>query len=86
MSLAPRFPLTTPRLVLRPLGVDDVDALVAYHSSAEVHRFLPLATMDAETITDRITSGPWSYTTLETEGDSIGLGVARPTPASSSAT
>lgn len=36
----PEYPIRTERLLLRPLGAGDVDALYAYHRLPEVHRYL----------------------------------------------
>jgi RimJ/RimL family protein N-acetyltransferase len=61
--------------MLRPLVVDDIDELVDFHSSDEVHRYLPMASMDADTVRARILEGPWSRTTIEEEGQAVVLGV-----------
>jgi RimJ/RimL family protein N-acetyltransferase len=73
--LRPTYPLETKRLRLRPLGVDDLESLLEYHSSPDVHRFLPMGPMDANVVESRISSGPWSWTTIEDERDAIMLGV-----------
>lgn len=73
--LRPTYPLETKRLRLRPLGVDDLESLLEYHASPDVHRFLPMGPMDANVIELRISSGPWSWTTIEDERDAIMLGV-----------
>jgi RimJ/RimL family protein N-acetyltransferase len=75
MPLRPTYPVETERLLLRPLHEGDVGALLAYHSKAEVHRFLPMAVMDDETVRWRIREGPWSRSTLEEEGQSLVLGI-----------
>ena len=75
MPLRPTYPLATRRLRLRPLGEGDLDALLDYHSSPEVHRYLPMGPMDATIVLERLTTGPWSWTTLEDQGDAIVLGV-----------
>lgn len=77
MHLRPTYPIATPRLRLRPLRDDDLEALLDYHASPDVHRYLPMGPMDADTVRSRIASGPWSWTTLEEEGDAINLGVER---------
>jgi RimJ/RimL family protein N-acetyltransferase len=76
MALRPTYPVATERLLLRPLTDDDVDALLAYHARADVHRYLPMGTMDAETIKRRIREGPWLRTTLDEPGQAVVLGVA----------
>lgn len=75
MHLRPAYPVETSRLRLRPLRAEDLEALLDYHSKPEVHHYLPMGPMDAETVLGRIESGPWSWTTLEDEGDAIDLGV-----------
>ena len=75
MHLRPTYPIETGRLRIRPLGEEDLGALLDYHSSPEVHRFLPMGPMDADAALSRIESGPWSWTSLEEEGDVIDLGV-----------
>jgi RimJ/RimL family protein N-acetyltransferase len=74
-GLKPDFPVTTRRLRLRPLREEDLPWLLAYHSSVDVHRFLPIGTMDATTILNRIATGPWSRSAIESEGDAMVLGV-----------
>jgi RimJ/RimL family protein N-acetyltransferase len=75
MPLRPTYPLTTSRLRLRPLREDDKDELLAYHSSPEVHRYLPTGPMDASSILQNLESGPWSRTTIEAAHDALVLGV-----------
>jgi len=41
--LRPGYPVRTGRLLLRPLGVGDVDALLAYRSRPDVCRYVPFA-------------------------------------------
>ena len=74
MRLAPDYPVTTERLTLRPLTLDDTDALLAYRSLPEVCRYVPFDPMSAERINERIL-GYWSNTTIENEGESLTLGV-----------
>jgi len=75
VRLRPNYPVETSRLRLRPLGAGDLDALLGYHSSHDVHRYLPMDAMDAATVLDRLTMGPWSRSTLEEEGQALTLGV-----------
>lgn len=75
MPLSPAYPVSTERLVLRPLDEADVDALLDYHESAEVHRYLPMAAMDEQTVRRRILEGPWARSTLEEPGQAAVLGV-----------
>jgi RimJ/RimL family protein N-acetyltransferase len=74
VQLRPTYPIATERLLLRPLHVEDIDELLAFHSSAEVHRYLPMAPMDADTVRGRILEGPWKRTTIEDEGQAVVLG------------
>jgi RimJ/RimL family protein N-acetyltransferase len=75
MPFRPTYPIETRRLLLRPLCEGDLEALLDFHSLPAVHRFLPMGPMDAASIMQRITTGPWSRASLEAEGDSIVLGV-----------
>jgi RimJ/RimL family protein N-acetyltransferase len=75
MHLRPTYPIETSRLRLRPLGEGDLEALLDYHSNPEVHRFLPMGPMDADAVLSRLESGPWSWTSLEDEGDAMDIGV-----------
>ncbi len=54
VELRPHYPISTARLRLRPLTSDDVDALLAYRSDAEVCRFLPFEPMDAQVLQQRL--------------------------------
>jgi RimJ/RimL family protein N-acetyltransferase len=74
MGLDLQVPNQTARLTLRPLREADVHDLYAYHSSAEVHRFLPMPAMDAEALAARIIGGRWSTTSIDKEGDAAFLG------------
>jgi RimJ/RimL family protein N-acetyltransferase len=75
VALRPDYPLRSERLVLRPVCQADAADLLSYRSIPEVTRWVPFDPMDAETMSsyiDRVSS----YTTLETEGDALILGVA----------
>jgi RimJ/RimL family protein N-acetyltransferase len=75
MPLRPNYPVSTDRLRLRPLRDADVSALLSYHSSPEVHQYLPIEPMDAEVVIARLRDGPWSGSTLESEGQALVLGI-----------
>jgi RimJ/RimL family protein N-acetyltransferase len=75
MPLRPTYPVRTDRLHLRPLSEADVSALLSYHSSPEVHQYLPMEPMDADAVVARLSHGPWSGSTLEEEGEVLTLGV-----------
>jgi RimJ/RimL family protein N-acetyltransferase len=74
MAVEPQFPIRTRRLLLRPLGEDDVDALVAYRSRPDVCRYVPFEPMDAATVRAKLT-GSWSRRCLDAEGQAFVLGV-----------
>jgi RimJ/RimL family protein N-acetyltransferase len=74
--LAPKYPVRSARLLLRPLSAADTDALVAYRSIPDVCRYVPFEPMDARTVTTRLDSA-WSLRALEQEGDALVLGAER---------
>jgi len=74
VELRPSYPIMTARLVLRPLTVDDTDALVAYRGRADVCRYLPFEPMSLETLRARL-AGDLSATTITEPGQSLTLGV-----------
>ncbi len=74
MTVRPDYPLRAPRLLLRPLREEDAAALLAYRSLPEVCRYVPFEPMDAESVRERL-AGQWMRTTLESEGESLTLGV-----------
>jgi RimJ/RimL family protein N-acetyltransferase len=75
MPLRPTYPVRTDRLHLRPLREQDLSALLSYHSNPKVHLYLPMEPMDADAVVGRLREGPWSRSTLEEEGQVLGLGV-----------
>ena len=64
----------TARLLLRPLTVDDTDALLAYRGRADVCRYLPFEPMSLETLRARL-AGDLSATEINQPGQSLTLGV-----------
>jgi RimJ/RimL family protein N-acetyltransferase len=74
VQLRPSYPIMTPRLALRPLTVDDREALVAYRGRADVCRYLPFEPMSLETLRARL-AGDLSATTITEPGQSLTLGV-----------
>jgi len=72
--LRPLYPLRSPRLALRPVSEQDVEALVAYRSLPEVCRYVPFEPMDAAAVRDRV-HGMWARRALEAEGEALTLGV-----------
>jgi RimJ/RimL family protein N-acetyltransferase len=72
-ELRPTYPLTTPRLRLRPAGPGDVDALLVYRSRPDVVRYVPFEPMTRDEIADRV-AGRWA-TELTGEGQAMILGI-----------
>jgi RimJ/RimL family protein N-acetyltransferase len=73
-TLAPSYPITTQRLLLRPLGAVDSDALLSYRSDPAVCRYVPFEPMTAAEVADRL-AGDWSRRTIDDEGQRLTLGV-----------
>ena len=74
VHLRPSYPIMTPRLALRPLTVDDTDALLAYRGRADVCRYLPFEPMSVETLRARL-ARDLSTTAITEPGQSLTLGV-----------
>lgn len=74
VALHPEYPVRTHRLLLRPLVLDDVEALFAYRSLPEVCRYVPFVPMSREVIRERIT-GMWANTSFTDEDQAVTLGV-----------
>jgi RimJ/RimL family protein N-acetyltransferase len=72
--LTPDYPIHTPRLTLRPLGPDDVDAMYAYKSRADVCRYIPHPPLTYEQVGQRM-AGTHTRSTLDDEGQALFLGV-----------
>jgi RimJ/RimL family protein N-acetyltransferase len=72
--LRPQYPLSTERLLLRPLTALDADALLAYRGRADVCRYVPFEPMTREVINERMAS-QWARTELTAEGQALTLGV-----------
>ena len=72
--LRPRFPIRTPRLLLRPLTTADVDALLVYRSQPDVCRYVPFEPMNREVVEHRLAT-QWANTELTDEGQALTLGV-----------
>ena len=73
-ALHPRYPVTTPRLLIRPLTPADADGLLAYRSIPDVCRYVPFEPQTREELLERITTR-WTRTELTAEGQVIILGV-----------
>jgi len=72
--LRPVYPVRSERLSLRPLTVDDVDALLAYRSRPDVCRYVPFEPMTVEVIHQRLAT-QWANTDLTDEGQALTLGI-----------
>ncbi len=73
-ALHPQYPIRTQRLLLRPLTIEDADALLAYRSVPDVCRYVPFEPQTREVIIDRI-GGLWSGHALTDEGQALTLGI-----------
>ena len=73
-ALRPRYPVTTPRLLLRPLTPADTDGLLAYRSIPDVCRYVPFEPQTREELLERIATR-WTRTELTAEGQVVILGV-----------
>jgi RimJ/RimL family protein N-acetyltransferase len=72
--LKPNYPVRTPRLLLRPTTLADLDAMHGYKSQQEVCRYLPYAPMSRGQVAERL-AGDWSRTELTEPGQELNLGV-----------
>jgi RimJ/RimL family protein N-acetyltransferase len=72
--LRPDYPITTERLLLRPVLESDAAAMHAYKSREDVCRYLPHDVLSLEQVIDR-TRTLYASTTLEDEGQSLTLAV-----------
>lgn len=72
--LRPAYPVRTGRLSLRPLTVDDVDALLAYRSRPDACRYVSFEPMTREVVHERLAS-QWANTDLTAEGQALTLGI-----------
>jgi RimJ/RimL family protein N-acetyltransferase len=72
--LRPDYPITTERLLLRPVLESDAAAMHAYKSREDVCRYLPHDVLSLEQVIER-TRTLYATTTLEDEGQSLTLAV-----------
>jgi hypothetical protein len=70
VELRPAYPITTTRLRLRPLTVEDIGALLAYRGDPEVCRFLPFEPMTQEVLASRL-AGELGRREITCEGDAL---------------
>jgi RimJ/RimL family protein N-acetyltransferase len=74
VAFRPAYPITTERLLLRPYGPDDFDALLAIESRADVNRYLysePRGPDEVRAMLDR----KIGETALDDEGDTVAVAV-----------
>jgi RimJ/RimL family protein N-acetyltransferase len=72
--LRPDYPITTERLLLRPVLESDAAAMHTYKSRGDVCRYLPHDVLSLEQVIDR-TATRYARTALEDEGQSLTLAV-----------
>lgn len=70
----PEYPIRTERLLLRPIVLDDADAMVVYKADADNVRYVPYPPLTREGVVERITTR-WSRSQFENEGDAVCLAV-----------
>ena len=73
--MRPDYPLSTERLLLRPLELGDAEAVHSYQSLPEFCRYVPYEPRSLDEVAERIARPTGS--TLEHEGDALVLGVVR---------
>jgi RimJ/RimL family protein N-acetyltransferase len=71
--LSPEYPLTTERLDLRPLRLDDLDDLLLYHSRADVARYLYWEPRDRSQVLEVLRQRT-RMSSITREGDQLVLG------------
>ena len=74
MRLRPTYPVRTERLELRPFVVDDVEAMLAYRSRADVCRYLPFEPQDRATLLERLSGPVLSRSDLTAEDQAVTVG------------
>lgn len=75
MSMSPKYPIETERLLLRPLDPKtDVDAVHAYQSRPDTVRFVPYEPRDRAAVAELL-AGPRIRSTLVKPGDVLSLAV-----------
>jgi RimJ/RimL family protein N-acetyltransferase len=72
-SLRPAYPVSTPRLRLRPLTTEDVPDLLAYRGDPEVCRYLPFEPMTEPVLRERL-AGDLGRREITEEGQALTLG------------
>lgn len=72
--LAPTYPISTDRLLLRPLTAEDVDDVLAYQSLPEVCRYVPAQPRNREQVVQWL-EGASARDRLTEPGQALSLGV-----------
>ena len=72
--LKPDYPITTERLLLRPVTTSDAEAMHAYKSRADVCRHLPHEALTLDQVLERINTH-YANTMMDDEGQSLTLAV-----------
>jgi RimJ/RimL family protein N-acetyltransferase len=76
--LEPTYPITTQRLMIRPLAAaTDVDDVFAYQSLPEVCRYIPYEPRTREQVAERLADPARTRSILEKGGDVVSLAVER---------
>lgn len=73
-DFVPAYPLTTERLLLRPIRAQDAGAMHAYKSDQDSVRFVPYEPLSLAEVEERIATR-WAKSRLEAEGDALCLAV-----------
>lgn len=76
MTLRPMYPIVTARLLLRPFTADDLDALHAIQSRADVARYLYWEPRSREEVAEALVAQT-RRTALDAEGDGLVLAIER---------
>jgi RimJ/RimL family protein N-acetyltransferase len=74
VQLRPSYPVSTARLLLRPLTMRDTGDLLAYRSRDDVCRWVPFTPMTEQILAERL-AGAWARTELDSAGQALTLGV-----------
>ncbi|MET8992921.1 GNAT family N-acetyltransferase [Nonomuraea wenchangensis] len=72
--LQPTYPITTPRLSLRPFTTDDLDAVHSYESRPDVTRYLYWEPRDRDTSREALAKKA-TRTAIHAEGDALDLAI-----------
>ena len=73
MELRPSYPISTRRLRLRQLALEDTEQLLAYRGRADVCRYLPFEPMDEQVLATRL-AGELGRREITAEGQVLTLG------------